>query len=436
MRKSVEHAAQEGKDFDVEHRLLMPNGSVKNIHVVAHASRDEAGGVEFVGAVIDVTERKLAEKALRRSETYLAEAQRLTRTGSWAWDAASRQFHYLSREMYRIYERDPALGPFSEKELETLLGPEQWALRLAAYEKAMRKTGEFDYTLRLVFPNGAIKHIRSVAHTVRDREGNVIEVVGTNMDISEQKRTEHALQTAQAELAHITRLTTMGELTASIAHEVNQPLTAVINNAGACLGLLTNRDPDFEEIRDALTEMAADAERASAIIERVRQLAKKAPFEKTRLDIKVIVTDVLTLARYDSATRRVVIRTELPDEPAPILGDRVQLQQVLLNLVVNGMDAMCSIDPAERVLAIGVRREKRNGLPEIVLGVRDAGIGIKPGERDRLFEAFYTTKPMGMGMGLAISRSIIEAHGGRLSAEPNEGRGATFIFRLPEAPPS
>jgi C4-dicarboxylate-specific signal transduction histidine kinase len=228
-------------------------------------------------------------------------------------------------------------------------------------------------------------------------------------------------------------MTTMGELAASIAHEVNQPLTAVINNANACLGLLTNKNPDLEEIRDALTEMAGDAERASTIIERVRQLAKKAPFDKTRLDLKDVVTDVLALARYDSTTRRVTIRTELPEGRLDILGDRVQLQQVLLNLVVNGMEAMSAVDPTKRVLNISICRETRNGLPDVLLSVRDAGVGIKSGQLDRLFEAFYTTKPMGMGMGLAISRSIIEAHGGELWAAVNQQSGATFRFRLPGA---
>src|SRR6266850_1569979 len=258
----------------------------------------------------------------------------------------------------------------------------------------------------------------------------------TNID--DLNRTQQELHKAQANLAHMTRLTTMGELTASIAHEVNQPLTAVVNNANACLGLLDPASkhpgeggPNLEEVREALAEIIDDADRASAVILRVRQLAKRAPIEKSVLDLKDVVNDVLALARYESVTRRVTIRTDLPQDVPSVLGDRVQLQQVLLNLVMNGMDAMNAVEESKRVLIISGRCETRDGTPEARLCVQDAGIGLKAEERERLFEAFYTTKPHGMGMGLAISRSIIEAHGGRLWAEPNQGPGATFLFSVP-----
>jgi len=262
--------------------------------------------------------------------------------------------------------------------------------------------------------------------------------------IEDLHRTQHELHKAQAELAHMTRLTTMGELTASIAHEVNQPLTAVVNNANACISLLDpapqrpgeggpNGVSNFEDIREALGEIRDDAERASAVVVRVRQLAKRAPIEKSLLDLRDVVKDVLALARYESLNRRVTVRTDLPQDLPAVLGDRVQLQQVLLNLVMNGMDAMNTIEESRRVLTISGRRETRDGNLGVLLSVQDAGIGFKPEERDRLFEAFYTTKPHGMGMGLAISRSIIEAHAGRLRAETNRGSGATFLISLPAA---
>ncbi len=433
VKRALEQAVWDGKDFDIEHRLVMPDGSIKDVHVVAHGLSDEGGGIEFVGAVMDVTAQKQVERALRRSETYLDEAQGLTRTGSWVWDVSRRKVLYWSREMYRIYERDPALGPASEEEIKSLFPFDQWMIRQGAFEHAARNKCGFDFVVQLVFPNGVIKYLRHVAHPRVNSEEAVIEFVGTTVDITERKRTEDALNKAQAELAHITRMTTVGELTASIAHEVNQPLTAVINNATACLELMAAGRLDSGDLQAALKDIMSDAERASAVLERVRRLAKKAPFEKTLLDLRDVVTDVVALARYDSATRRVTIRTELPNEELLILGDRVQLQQVLLNLVVNGMDAMSAIDPAERLLTMAAHREMGEETREIVLSVRDAGVGFKPAEMDRLFEAFYTTKPQGMGMGLAISRSIIEAHDGRLRAEANPGSGATFLLRLPEA---
>jgi len=189
----------------------------------------------------------------------------------------------------------------------------------------------------------------------------------------------------------------------------------------------------LEEVREALGEILDDAERASAVVGRVRQLVKRAPIEKSLLDLKVVVNDVLALARYELATRRVTIRTELPKELPPILGDRVQLQQVLLNLVMNGMDAMNSVAEQKRILLVSGKHDATTGTPAVLLCVQDAGTGFKPEAMERFFEPFYTTKPQGMGMGLAISRSIIEAHGGRLWAEPNQGPGATFLFSLPDA---
>jgi C4-dicarboxylate-specific signal transduction histidine kinase len=250
-------------------------------------------------------------------------------------------------------------------------------------------------------------------------------------EIRERNRTQQALDKAQADLTHMTRLTTMGELTASIAHEVNQPLTAVINNANACIDLLPNGAPKLDEVREALTEIIDDADRASAVILRLRQMAKNAPVERSLLDLRHVVTDVLALARYESARRHITVRTALPEDLPLVFGDRVQLQQVLLNLVMNGMDAMNTVEESERVLIISGRRETRDAMPSVLLSVQDAGTGFKPEEMDRLFEAFYTTKPHGMGMGLAISRSIIEAHEGRLWAEPNQGPGAMFLISLP-----
>jgi signal transduction histidine kinase len=238
------------------------------------------------------------------------------------------------------------------------------------------------------------------------------------------------LRTSQESLARVTRLLTIGELTASIAHEVTQPLAAVVNNANACLLLLPEDTPQFDEIRAALTDIVDDVDRASAVVTRVRQLARNAPVESIPVDVRDVIADVLTLARHEFASRRVPIRTELPDALPPVLGDRVQLQQVLLNLVMNGMDAMSTVEQSRRLLTIRARCTAHDGTFETLVSVSDVGIGFEHEAASRLFDAFYTTKPQGMGMGLAISRSIIAAHGGRLWAEPNAGPGATFAFTL------
>ena len=242
-----------------------------------------------------------------------------------------------------------------------------------------------------------------------------------------------ALREAQAELAHVTRVTTVGEVTASFAHEVNQPLAAIVNNANACLGLLPSGRHDLDEVRKALDDIVGDAERASAIIERVRGLAKRSSPETLLLQLGAIVNDIVALAAADSVARRITIRTDIAADLPVVLGDRVELQQVLLNLVVNGMDAMSTVSEGERLLEIRARPEWLHGNPAARISVQDCGIGLHAGQMERLFEAFYTTKSHGMGMGLAISRSIIESHGGRLWAEPNQGPGATFSFSLPAA---
>jgi len=250
---------------------------------------------------------------------------------------------------------------------------------------------------------------------------------------SDRRKAEEALQKAQAELAHVTRVTTLGELAASIAHEVIQPLTAIINNADACLGLLPKDTNELDEVREALSEIVNDADRASAVLARIRALVKKSPLEKARLHLRDVVSAVLLLARPEAATRRVTMQAQIPEDLPLAFGDRVQLQQVLLNLVMNGMDAMNSVEKANRLLQISGRHDTYDGWPSATISVQDFGIGLKPEEMERLFLPFYTTKPQGIGMGLAISRSIIEEHGGRLWVEPNQGRGATFLFSLPAA---
>jgi PAS domain S-box-containing protein len=269
-------------------------------------------------------------------------------------------------------------------------------------------------------------------------EGSKNEGVAFVLDLSEQKhaederkRAEEALQKARAELAHVTRVTSLGELAASIAHEVNQPLTAIINNANACLDLLPADGNQPDDVREALSDIANDADRASTVLARIRGLIKKSPLQKTRLDLREVVSAVLILARNEAATRRVTIKSEIPEDLPFVSGDHIQLQQVLLNLIMNGMDAMTEVEEEQRFLLISGRPEIYDGRPAATIAVQDCGLGLETEQLDRLFDPFYTTKPEGMGMGLAISRSIIEEHSGRLWVEPKPGPGATFLISLP-----
>jgi C4-dicarboxylate-specific signal transduction histidine kinase len=280
---------------------------------------------------------------------------------------------------------------------------------------------------RIVLPDGSTKYLQSLGHPVIRDSGDLVEFVGTVIDATERKRAEEALREAQAELAHVTRVTTLGEMTASIAHEINQPLAAVVNNASACLRWLAGQVPNLEEARQSAALIIADGHRAGEIISRIRALAKKAPPQKDWLNINETILEVIALARSEVQGNRIALKTKLSGELPVVLGDRIQLQQVILNLIINAIEAMSGAgDPRE--LEVGTGKDEAQGVR---VAVRDSGPGLDPDGLDHLFTAFYTTKPQGMGMGLAISRSIIEAHGGRLWASANPQRGATFQFTLP-----
>jgi PAS domain S-box-containing protein len=387
-------------------------------------------GVLVSSAIRDITDRKRAEQALRRSEAYLAEAQRLSHTGSWSWDPIADKVLYWSEEMFRIFGLDPRAGVPSPEMFRQRVRPEDRGRMSERIRKAVNEKMDFVVAHGIVLPDGTGKHIQTIGHPVVNAIGELIEYVGTAMDVTERKQAEEALLNAQAALTHETRVTTLGEVSASIAHELNQPLTAIVNNANVCLDLVP-ASPGLEEVREALADMVSDAERASAIIERVRRMARRSEPEKAPLQLAYVVDDVLALAVTESTARRVEVHTEVPVDLPIVLGDRVQLQQVLLNLVVNAMDAMSSLKESERRIEIVGQPDSYDGHSGVRLSVTDRGIGLHGGETDRLFEAFYTTKANGMGLGLAISRSIIEAHGGRLWAESNNGPGATFAFHLP-----
>jgi C4-dicarboxylate-specific signal transduction histidine kinase len=262
----------------------------------------------------------------------------------------------------------------------------------------------------------------------RDEQGRPAAILETNNDITERKRAEDSLQKTQAELAHVTRLTTLGELTASIAHEVNQPLAAIVTNSNASLRWLASEPPNLDKSRQAIGRIIKDGNRASEIISRIRGLVKNAPPRKDWVDVNEIIVEVIGLALNEADRNQIFLKSHLSSDLPLVLGDRVQLQQVILNLIINGVEAMGRITEGSRELVVSSENDEANGL---LVAVRDTGVGLESTNLNQLFDAFFTTKPNGMGMGLAISRSIIEAHGGRLWATANSPQGAIFQFTLP-----
>jgi PAS domain S-box-containing protein len=593
-KETVARASQDGKDFEHEHRLVMPDGAVKHLHVVAHAEGDESGQIKFVGAVMDVTDRKRAQEALRQSEAYLAEAQRLSHTGSWAWKVGtSRQ--YWSVETFRIYGFDQnTTEPTRENFLRRVHPDDQASIELV--ETELYKGNDAEYNYRVILPDGSIKYIRSVARAVCKDSGQVIEFVGTVMDVTERKLAEalrdgesrilemiardaplketleklvllveaqfadlicsvllldedgqhmhpgaapnlptdytqaidgmcigpkagssgtamyrretvvvtdilqdplwesyrdaaepyglracwsipilahsgeplgsftmyypeprgpspaetralemathlagiaierklageerERLRQAQMELAHVNRVTTMGELTASLAHEVNQPIGAAVTSANSCLRWLAGDVPNLNKARAAAERIVKDGTRAAEIISRIRLLFQKSALQLESVDVNEVIEEMTVLLRGEAMRYSISLRTELAPALPPVMGDRVQLQQVMMNLMINGIDAMKALD-GTRELTIKSQRAENE---QLLVSVSDTGVGLPPGQADHIFNAFFTTKPHGTGMGLRICRSIVESHGGRLWAASNSPRGASFSLTLP-----
>jgi len=374
----------------------------------------------------DIRERKRAEQAVREWQLRLELAQRVgLRIGLWDWDMVANTLVW-SDETYRQwgFTRDDFSGRVEDALLR--IHPKDKLVVEDAVQTARSGSSEFSAQYRVVRPDGTTCWID--AHGVIIPAGS-LRMVGIGIDITDQKKNEQSLQEAKAELARVSRIVTMGELTASIAHEINQPLAAVATNASASLRWLAVDPPNLDEARQAMANAMNEANRASGVIERLRTMLKKVPPQLRPVDVNEVIRDVLALAHRELVTGGVTTRTELAPDLPSVLGDRVQLQQVMLNLIMNAIDAMSPVHDRPRTLLIKSARDAEG----VVIEVQDSGKGLDPEQASRIFDSFFTTKPEGIGMGLSISRSIVEAHGGRLQGMPGSSDGAVFRVILPKA---
>ena len=371
-------------------------------------------------------ERWRSEDALRRSEATLREAQHLSSTGSFCWHVPSNAVTW-SEETYNIFELDRTV-PLTPDAIRTRIHPEDIPQLDGMVDQSRREGIDFQNHIRLQMPDGRIKYLHVVSRTRRDGCGG-LEYIGAVKDITERRVSEQTLGKVRAELARVARVTSLGALTASIAHEVNQPLAGIVTNASACLEMLAADPADLEGARATAHRTIRDANRACDVSTRLRALFSKKSATGESVNLNEATREVTALLLSELRRNRVVLDLELAEDLPRVKGDRVQLQQVILNLVLNASEAMCGIEDRPRELMIKTTRDEKE---QVRLSVQDAGVGFKAQESARLFEAFYTTKSGGMGMGLSVSRSIIESHRGRLWATPNDGPGATFTFSLPD----
>jgi PAS domain S-box-containing protein len=558
--KAFYHAIQTGTSYQAVHRLRRAaDDEYRWYHARGEPLRDRQGNIiHWYGLSVDVEERQQAEDRLRRSEAYLAEAQRLSRTGTWVLNATTNQYLFWSDESYRIWAFDPLQGLPSRETVLQRIHPNDRDGRWEEIQEALRQKKDYSGEFRIVLPDGTVKYLAATGHHLFSTNGELVEAIGTNVDVTERKRAEQALRdsegkfrdfaetasdwfweigldykftlltenafgsdpaarigtacwdhaldletepekwrliqetldarkpfrdfvycskgrngssmyvrasgkpvfdtsgdfrgyrgtgtdvtaiiraqqveeslrTAQAELTHVGRIATLGQLTASIAHEVTQPIGSARNNARAALNFLDRQTPNLGEVKEALECVVADADRAGQIVGRIRDHIKKAPPRRECFDLNEAIDEVLLLARTTITENEVSVRTRFAEGPLAAYGDRVQLQQVVLNLVLNAVEAMASVQVGVRQLLIST---EQNRAVEILVTIRDSGPGIELDRLERVFDAFYTTKSNGVGMGLSICRSIISAEGGRLWAEANKPRGAVFRFTVPNA---
>jgi PAS domain S-box-containing protein len=412
-----------GQPFDTEQRLRRADGVYRWFQTRGLPLRDGDRIFRWYMLFTDIDDRKCAEQILERSQLYLSEAQKLTHVGSWALQPQAGKLVHWSDELLRIFGFDPGAAPTLE-DIVNRVHPDD---REQAQQRSRQQSSEsYAEEYRIMLPDGTVKHLHVIGHPIFDATGTVVEFIGTAFDITERKRAEAELRQAQAALAHQQRVSLLGEVAASLAHEIKQPIAAASIDAKVCLRALADDRLNVQAAREAATRLVKDAARADEVIKRTTALYKRDTMQRERVDINALIREMAVLFQQEAAASAVSVHTELTDGIPSVMADRVQLQQVFMNLVLNAIEAM---KHSGGDLTIASRLGEDG---QTLISVTDAGVGLPTENPDQIFDSFVTTKPQGTGMGLAITRSIVESHGGRLWATANSGPGATFVFSLPD----
>jgi len=431
----------EGSAFDVDFRIVLPGGAIKYVRSTGHPVFNASGDLlEYVGTSIDVTERKQVDEERERllaseraafAESVAAQQRFRDLVNSvegivWEADVPSFQFSFISKQAERVLgypvERWLSEPTFWKDHIHP--DDRAWAVQFCQTATTEKRDHQFEY--RMIAADGRVVWVRDLVTVVTEGD-RVTRARGVMVDLTNRKQAEEALRQAQADLAYVSRVTTMGELTASLAHEVRQPIAAASTNANTCLRWLAANPPNVEEARAAAMRIVKDQTRAAEIISRIRLLFNKGIPQRELVDVNEVIREMIVLLRGETTRYSISVRTELAADLPHVMGDRVQLQQVMMNLIMNSSDAMKDVE-GTRELAIKSQRAENE---QLLVSVSDTGVGLPPQQTDQIFDAFFTTKPHGTGMGLRISRSILESHGGRLWAANNSPRGARFYLTLP-----
>jgi PAS domain S-box-containing protein len=427
MAETIKMMHEQRCGCDITKRIVRPDGETRYVRCVGIPVVEDGVFQGLHGTTIDVTEQELLTQELRREQAYLAEAQSLTHAGSWACNLLTREIFHSSDENARLYGFDPSQGPIPFERYYSTILPEDERIIRGKLEYAINAGADYEVEFRVRRPDGTIGFLHAIGHHNPTRE--VGEYFGITIDITDRKRAEEErerLRQLEADLAHINRVNMMGELAAALAHEIKQPIAASITSANALLRWLAHDPPDLERARAAAARIEQDANRAADVINSLRSFYRTGtPAERQIVDVKETIEEMTGLLRGEADRHSIKIHTELGADAPKILANRVQLQQVFMNLMLNAIEAMKDTGGKLTI------RSRMNPEARLVVSIADTGVGLPAESGERIFDPFHTTKPQGTGMGLTITRSIVESYGGRVWATANEGAGATFHFTLP-----